>query len=140
MVFALAASLPCMQTTYFAVVRLALSGALRLTPAEFNRRWWEGGPSALQCIAVSDPAGRQQAAAVALGELLQAADGLPGPLQQQYQQQGEVLVQMAACIVDRRASCTACQLGQPAAGGPEQQPDCGSGAGATDCACLQLGR
>ncbi len=72
---------------------LALSAALNLTPAKFDRRWREDGPSALKYITCNDPAGRQQAAAEALGELLQAADGVPGPLQPQYRQQGEALVQ-----------------------------------------------
>ena len=81
-----------------AVAGLALSGALRLTPAEFDSRWYEGGYSqagrvAIKSISLKDPAGRQRAAAEALGELLQVADGPPGPLQQQYRQQGEALVQ-----------------------------------------------
>ena len=77
---------------------LALSGAFSLTPAEFDSRWYEGGYSqagrvVIRSISLKDPAGRQRAAASALGELLQAADGEPGPLQQQYRQQGEALVQ-----------------------------------------------
>ena len=64
--------------------KLALSGALNLTTAEFDRRWQEGGASALANIAHKDPAEWQQVAAEALGELLQAADGMPGPLQPQY--------------------------------------------------------
>ncbi len=47
---------------------------------------------------MKDPAGRQRAAAEALGELLQAADGVPGPLQQQYRQQGEALVQRCSSL------------------------------------------
>ncbi len=35
----------------------------------------------LNYISHVDPAGRQRAAAEALGELLQVADGVPGPLQ-----------------------------------------------------------
>ena len=81
-----------------AVTELALSRALNLTLAEFDRRWQEGGPSALKFIGVRDPAGRQQAAAEALGELLQAADGVPGPLQQQYQQQGVDLVERSRAL------------------------------------------
>ena len=82
---------------------LALSGALRLTPAEFSRRWQEGGYSqagrgAIRSIGLKDPAGRQRAAAEALGELLQAADGVPGPLQQQYRQQGEELVRRCGAL------------------------------------------
>ena len=72
--------------------KLALSGALRLTPAEFDRRRQEGGASALTNIACNNPAERQQAAAEALAELLQAADGVPGPMQPQYRQQGDALV------------------------------------------------
>jgi len=82
------------------VTELALSPALHLTPAEFNRRWREGGPSALECIGAVDPAGRQRAAAEALGELLLAADGLPGSLQRQYLQQGEALVQRCSRLWD----------------------------------------
>ena len=77
---------------HFAVSSLALSSAACLTPAEFDRCWREGGGRCLNYISCSDPAGRQRAAAEALGELLQAADGAPGPLQQQYRQQGEALV------------------------------------------------
>ncbi|KAI7843433.1 hypothetical protein COHA_002911 [Chlorella ohadii] len=44
-------------------------------------------------MSCSDPAGGQRAAAEALGELLQVADGVPGPLQQQYRQQAAALVQ-----------------------------------------------
>ena len=81
-----------------AVADLALSPALRLAPAEFDRRWQEGGYSqadrgTIGSIGLKDPAGRQQASAEALGELLQAADGAPSQLQQQYLQQGEALVQ-----------------------------------------------
>jgi hypothetical protein len=75
-----------------ALTQLAMSSALRQTPVEFERRWREGGTSALDHISCKDPAGRQRAAADTIGELLQAADGMPGPLQQQYQQQGEALV------------------------------------------------
>ncbi len=64
-----------------------------MTPAEFDRRRREGGTATLHNMGFNDPAGRQRAAAEALGELLQAADGMPGPLQQRYQQQGEALVQ-----------------------------------------------
>ncbi len=76
---------------------LAQTAALSLTPAEFDWRWREGGLSqasvgAMKMIGMKDPAGRQRAAAEALGELLQAADGMPGPLQQQYRQQGDLLV------------------------------------------------
>ncbi|PRW33911.1 hypothetical protein C2E21_7229 [Chlorella sorokiniana] len=83
------------------VARMALApSALHLTPAEFDRRWHDGGlsrPGASPTdITMSDTAGRQQAAAAALGELLQAADGVPGPLQPQYLQQGEELVQRSA--------------------------------------------
>jgi len=79
------------------VTYLALSPALNLTPTEFDRRWREGGFSqatkgAMQQIGHNDPAGRQRAAAEALGELLQTADGVPGPLQPQYRQQGEAPV------------------------------------------------
>ena len=82
---------------------LALSGALRLTPAEFSRRWQEGGYNqagrgAISSIGLKDPAGRQRAAAEALGELLQAADGVPGLLQQQYRQQGETTVQRCGAL------------------------------------------
>ena len=71
---------------------LAQTAALNLTPDEFGRRWREGGLKlanlgAMKSISYKDPAGRQRAAAEALGELLQAADGVPGPLQQQYRQQ-----------------------------------------------------
>ena len=78
------------------MTQLALApGALNMTPAEFDRRRREGGLSerGARYIALEDPAGRQRAAAKALGELLQAADGVPEPLQQQYQQHGDVLVQ-----------------------------------------------
>ncbi len=76
---------------------LALTAALKLSPAEFNRRWREGGLSqasmgSIKSIGFSDPAGRQRAAAEALGELLQAADGVPGPLQPQHRQQAAALV------------------------------------------------
>ncbi|PRW33796.1 [cytidine(C)-cytidine(C)-adenosine (A)]-adding enzyme [Chlorella sorokiniana] len=71
------------------VPKLALSTAINLSPAEFDRRRQEGGTSALSHIGFTDPAGRQQAAAEALGELLQAAEGVLGPLQPQYVQQGE---------------------------------------------------
>ncbi|KAI7843454.1 hypothetical protein COHA_002932 [Chlorella ohadii] len=79
------------------VAGLAQTAALSLTPAEFDRRWREGGLSqasvgAMKMIGMKDPAGRQRAAAEALGDLLQAADGMPGPLQQQYRQQGDLLV------------------------------------------------
>ncbi len=82
---------------------LALTAALKLTPAEFDRRWQEGGLSDanlgdLHNIGLKDPAGRQCAAAEALGELLQAVDGLPGPLQPQYRQQGEALVKRSAAL------------------------------------------
>ena len=86
--------LQCSMSCHFpshSVSRAASSQELSLTPAEFDRRRREG--SALGNMGYSDPAGRQRAAAEALGELLQAADGVPGPLQQQYQQQGEALVQ-----------------------------------------------
>ncbi len=71
-----------------AVAGLSQAGALNLTPTEFDRRWREGGLQlanlgAMKCISYKDPAGRQRAAAEALGELLQAADGVPGPLQPQ---------------------------------------------------------
>ncbi len=75
------------------MAELALSSALSLTPAEFDRRWREGGPSALKLISCNDPAGRQQAAVTALGELLQAADSVCGPLQPQYRQQAAALVE-----------------------------------------------
>ena len=78
--------------------KLALSGALRLTPTEFDRRRQEGGASALPNIACKNPAERQQAAAEALGDLLQAADGVPGPLQPQYRQQGDALVQRSSAL------------------------------------------
>ncbi len=81
-----------------AVTELALSAALNLTPAEFDRRWRAGGPSALKHIGVSDPAGRQRAAAEALGELLQAADGVPCPLQPQYWQHGVNLVERSRAL------------------------------------------
>ena len=82
------------------MAKVALNaGGLALDPAEFDRRRREGGAQALQCVGLKDPAGRQQAAAAALGELLQAADGVPGPLQQQYRQQGEALVQRCAALV-----------------------------------------
>ena len=75
------------------MAELALSSALSLTPAEFDRRWREGGPSALKLISCNDPAGRQQAAVTALGELLQAADSVCGPQQPQYRQQAAALVE-----------------------------------------------
>ncbi len=82
---------------------LALTAALKLTPPEFDRRWQEGRLSDanmgdLNNITLKDPAGRQRAAAEALGELLQAADGVPGPLQPQYRQQGEALVKRSAAL------------------------------------------
>ena len=76
-----------------AVAKVATSpGALHLAPAKFDQIWQEGGLEALRSITYTDPAGRKQAAAEALGELLQAADGVPGALQPQYQQQGDALV------------------------------------------------
>ena len=80
-----------------AVTAFALSAALSLTPAEFERRWQAGrlkqaGRGAVSNINLKDPAGRQRAAAEALGELLQAANGVAGPLQYVYRQQGEVMV------------------------------------------------
>ena len=48
---------------------------------------------AMKSISYKDPAGRKRAAAEVLGELLQAADGVPGPLQPQYRQQAAALVQ-----------------------------------------------
>ena len=75
------------------------AGGLALDPAEFDRRWREGGAQALQCVGLKDPAGRQQAAAAALGELLQAADGVPRPLQQRYRQRGDALVQRCAALM-----------------------------------------
>ena len=65
---------------------------MRLEPAEFGQRWRDGGVHALKCISLRDVGARQQAAAAVLGELLQAGDGVQGPLQQQYLAQGEVLV------------------------------------------------
>ncbi|KAI7843466.1 hypothetical protein COHA_002942 [Chlorella ohadii] len=95
------------------VACLALT-ALRLTPAEFDRRWREGGLSraskgALKSISLKDPASRRRAAAEALGELLQAADGVPGPLQQQYRQQGVALVERQPRLWD--ASIAALKAG-----------------------------
>ncbi|PRW33932.1 hypothetical protein C2E21_7208 [Chlorella sorokiniana] len=82
------------------VARLALEpSGLSLSPAEFDRRRREGGAQALACIGLKDPKGRQQAAAAALGELLQAAAGVPGPLQQQHQQQGAALVKRCAAFM-----------------------------------------
>ena len=86
-----------------AVTALALTAALSLTPAEVDRRWQEGGYSqagrgTISSISLKDPAGRQRAAAEALGELLQAADGVPGLLQPQYRQQGEALVQRCSSL------------------------------------------
>ena len=86
-----------------AVADLALSPALCLPSAEFNRRWQEGGYSqadrgTIRSISLKDLAGRQRAAAEALGELLQAADGVSGPPQPQYRQQGEALVQRCGAL------------------------------------------
>ncbi|PRW33859.1 putative uncharacterized protein isoform A [Chlorella sorokiniana] len=82
------------------VTQLALEPCgLSLSPAEFDRRRREGGDHALACIGLKDPNGRQQAIATALGELLQAAAGVPGPLQQQYRQQATAQAQRYAAFM-----------------------------------------
>ena len=61
--------------------------ALRMTPAEFDQRWQECGGKPM-LFGYADAATRQSAVAEAVGALLQAAAGEPGPLQAQYLQQG----------------------------------------------------
>ena len=73
-----------------------------MEPAEFDRRWQEGGLSkagkVLKLIGFKDLGGRRQEGTAALAELLQAADSVPGPLQQQYQQQAAALVQRSPTL------------------------------------------
>lgn len=80
-----------------AVAKLALQpGVLMLEPAEFDRRWHAGAERAVKMISYRDSAAHIQAASAAVGELLQAADGVPGALQQEYAEQGAALVQRSA--------------------------------------------
>ena len=72
---------------------------MSLDPAEFDRRWREGGVHALKCISFKDAGARQREAAAVLGEVLQAGDGMQGPLQQRYLAQGEALVGKNAALV-----------------------------------------
>ena len=82
------------------MAKLALKpAALRLSPAEFDKRWRDGDDQASELLSYPDPAGRQRAAAEALGELLQAADGITGKLQQQYRQQGGALARRSVAVV-----------------------------------------
>ncbi len=92
--------MPIAPLPLLAVAAFALSNALNLTPAQLDQRRQGSGDSGRKSYpqTLKDPAGRQQAAAETLGELLQAADGLPGPLQQGYRQQGKELVQRSLSV------------------------------------------
>jgi len=75
-----------------------LWNALNLTPAQLDQRRQGSGGRGTKPHTLKDPASRQQAAAEALGELLQAANGVPAPLQHGYRQQGEELVQRSLAV------------------------------------------
>lgn len=55
-----------------------------------------GRLKSVEMISYRDSAAHIQAASAAVGELLQAADGVPGALQQEYAEQGAALVQRSA--------------------------------------------
>lgn len=74
-------------------------GCLSLDIAEFERRRREGGKTGEADVSYADPAGCRQAAATAVGELLQEAAGVQGELQEEYWRQGMALVERCGSLM-----------------------------------------